>query len=65
MSNPETPNWDTEEMGRWIDNDGALYYTIHETPSLTAAQRKAIVTGWCCPDGFAVDLDEVDWSAVI
>ena len=76
-------NWDTEEMGRWIANDQALYnlvedqrmtrllitrfdYPVRETPPLT--DTETVVKDWLAggkPDGFDVDLSNVDWEAVL
>ena len=71
-------NWDTEEMGRWIANDPALYNLIedcrlmakritlrHVEPEPLSIEM--IVRDWLVTDPhdeFTVDLDKVDWEAV-
>ncbi len=56
-------NWDTEEMGRWIANDPVLYYETHPEVDV-----EDIVNDWLAggrPVEFNVNLNEVDWSAVL
>ncbi len=60
---PET-TWETDEVGRWIANTEALYLVCRDAD---ARQVKNIMEGYLSvgpPDGFVVNLDNVDWNQV-
>lgn len=57
------PNWDTNEVILWIDNDEPLYHIARRANSVTDLRRSiAACTG--SNEYFTVDPEEVDWEYV-